>query len=230
MCSPPLITDRFGESTSDSVRWAAQVGGIPLKASNAPPLLITVHWSGTDKWLIWNPAGGWETGRVWKSEAEGAWDRKRERGREMVSERVSERELLFPPNPSYWILAVGNHHSLALCYLGIGYKTLIKAHLPRTHENTACQQHLCDSKMRNFSRSIHFVVDCYKTIVFKSLQLHTHTHCSQEDKNKDVMWHRKQPSWWLSVRYSMCVRVPALSRQKSICDDAAAWARKLFVS
>lgn len=99
----------------------------------------------------------------------------RERERRGDGVWVSERELLFPPNPSYWISAVGIHHSLPLCYLGIDCKTLIKAHLPTTHTNTACVEHLCDSKMRNF-RSINFVVDSYITIwratAFKRLQLH----------------------------------------------------------
>lgn len=164
-------------STRSTSRRAAQVGGDPLEASYAPPLLITEHWSSANKRVIWNPAGGWATGRVWWSEGEGAWDRHRERERH--GEWVSELELLFPPNPSYWTLAVGIHHSPPLCDSGIGCKTLIKAHLPTTHRNTVCPERLCDSKRRNFSRSINFVVDSYitiwPTIAFKSLQLHTHT-------------------------------------------------------
>lgn len=177
MCLSQLIADCFGESTSDSARRAAQVGGIPLKTSNVPPLLITEHWSGTNKGLIWNPTGGWAAGRVWCSEGEEVRDRQRKRKRGVVW--VSEGELLFPPNPSYWISAVGIHHSLPLCYLGIGCKTLIKVHLPTTHKHTVCRERLCDSKMRNLSRSINFVVDGYitiwQTIAFKSFQLHSQT-------------------------------------------------------
>lgn len=157
-CLSLLITDCSGESTSNSARQAAQVGGIPLKNSNVPPLLMTGHWSGTNKRLIWNPTGGWATGRVWWSEVEREYETERER-RKRDGARVSERELLFPPNPSYWILAVGIHHSPPLCYSGIGCKTLIKAHLPTTHRHTVRRGRLCDSKMRNFSRSINFVVD-----------------------------------------------------------------------
>ena len=115
----------------------------------------------------------------------GVCDGAREREHETDTERerhgewVSELELLFPPNPSYWTLAVGIHHSPPLCDSGIGCKTLIKAHLPTTNRNTVCPERLCDCERRNFSRSINFVVDSYITIwptIASKASNCTHTH------------------------------------------------------
>lgn len=86
-----LITGHFGDSASDSAGQAAQVGGIPSKASDMPPLLMTDDWSGTNKINDLEPL-------LWISN----WACEMEGGREMVW----EQEPLLLPNPSYWFLWV----------------------------------------------------------------------------------------------------------------------------
>ena len=81
MCLSLLITDRFGESTSDSARQAAQVGGIPLKASNVPP---PVDYRA----LIWHEQMTDLESRWWMSD----WACVMERGGRSMRQKEREKE------------------------------------------------------------------------------------------------------------------------------------------
>ena len=156
MCPTLFITGHCGDSTSDG---PTQVGAIPLQTPPDDYRAAICHQHATDLepcwWRWWSGAMvcviEWGRGRI--------WNRRRERERKMkvcVCVCVSEQELLFPLNPSYWILAVGIHHSPPLCHSGIGCKTLIKA----ADDTQTARECLCDFRIR----SINLAADGYITI------------------------------------------------------------------
>lgn len=108
-------TDCSGESTSDLEHRLSTTGRPGRRhsikhhqcASPGDYRALICH-----EQLIWNPAGGRATGRVWWSEVEGLWNRKREREERW---RVNEWARAAVPTKSILLDSGCGHSSLYHC-------------------------------------------------------------------------------------------------------------------